>query len=118
LTNSYIDILNDVVIRLKAHQSYKTKEAALKALIKRSKAFPETDHASNLNLGIAIYDKAAELIGSGNYTDRSRNATIYAAQEDILFEACTSDIKKRFPGSEDELISLLLNWVVFWYYLK
>jgi hypothetical protein len=118
LDKAYIDILYNVLIRFKANQSYKTKEGALKALIKRSKAFPEIDHSNYLNLAISIYEKAAELISSGNYKDRSRNTTIYAAAEDIRFDACAAEIKKQVPGATDELISVFLHFVIYWYYLK
>ena len=118
MDKAYADILNDVTIRFKAHQSYKTKEGALKALIKRTKAFTGILPAQDLELACVIYDKAVELIGSENYTDRSRNTTTYSAYEDIQFEKCVHELKQQIPTTDDGLTSLILNWVIFWHYLK
>ena len=118
MDKEYVDILNDVVIRFCAHHSYKTKEGALKALVKRAGKLQGLSNAENLDQAIAIYNKAAELISSGNYTDRSANTTIYSAYEDILFDKCLGELKTQFPNSDDQLASAILNWIVFWYYLK
>ncbi|MES2133345.1 MAG: hypothetical protein V4506_13440 [Bacteroidota bacterium] len=118
MDKEYIDILNDVVIRFCAHHSYKTKEGALKALVKRTGKFQGVSNSENLDQAIAIYTKAAELISSGHYTDRSANTTIYSAYEDILFDKCLSELQKQVPNSDEQLASAILNWIIFWYYLK
>lgn len=114
----YTEILSDVVTRFKAHDSCKSKEDALKALISRTEGISRADNSNNLEEAISVYDKIVELITSGNYIDTSNNKTGLSSPDDIQFDSYLKEVKNCFPKSDDKLIIVFINWVIFWHYLK
>ncbi len=118
LSKEYIEILCDVAIKFNTYKTYKTREGAIKALAKKTKEFHVSEHSVYLDIATLIYNKAKELISSRNYEDRSKNTTGFSAFEDILYDKCVVEIKKVADKTDELLISRILNWTIYWYYLR
>jgi len=118
LSKEYIEILSDVAIKFNAYKTYKTREGAIKMLAKKTKEFPGSDNSVHFDTAALIYNKAKELISSRNYEDRSKNMTGFSMFEDILYNKCFVEIKKIAPTADETLITRILNWVIYWYYVR
>lgn len=114
----YLDLLSDVSIKFKAYKTYKTKEGALKILLKKTKHLSITSQEQDLDISYEIYNKAAALIDSGDYIDRSGNTTGFTSFDDILTDKCMSALKIYFPGVNEQFILSVLNWIIQWHYLR
>ena len=112
----FTDVCSDVVIRFKGHGAYKGRAGALRAFKRRA---PEYDHhiyEAAFDKFCHVYDtavKAIEMFPS-NREKKSR----YAEFEDINYEKCLDYLEQEFPGYGKDIKSHILNWVIFWHYLK
>ncbi len=112
-----LDVACDVAVRLKGHGSYGGRDGALKALTRRAPGFAEEEYRAVLDLFCRVYDRAVDAIrrhraglpGEGN---------CLAAYEDIDFDACLAELETIGPGVATEQKASILNWVIFWHYLK
>ncbi|MES2513142.1 MAG: hypothetical protein V4580_03325 [Bacteroidota bacterium] len=115
---TYYDHVSHIATQYKASGVYKTEAGALKNLLKKTKDLPYRSQAQDLLMCYHVYDKTAELIDTKQFTDRSKNATGYAAFEDINYEALTKEVNKQIPGVHPYLLKRIINWVIHWHYTR
>ncbi len=111
------EVACDVAIRLKGHGSYGGADGALKALARRAPGITEEERRAALDLMCRLYDRAVEAIDihrAGRPGDRSRHAEF----EDIEFDACLEELEAIRPGVATGQKRAILNWVIYWHYLK
>ncbi len=118
MDKAYIEILSDIAIKFNTYKTYKTREGAIKILTKKTSNFRDIDHAAHFDIATLVFDKAKELISSRKYEDRSKNTTGFSAFEDILYDACFAEIKAITPAADPLLITRILNWAIYWYYIR
>lgn len=111
------DVACDVVIRLKGHDSYKRQSGALKALARRAPGFTQEQYRDVLNFLISVYDQAVKSV-TLHRVERPEKTSRFAEMEDIDSKACMADLEFIEPGLATEQKWEILNWVIFWYYLK
>jgi hypothetical protein len=113
-----LDVCRDVVVRFKGHGSYGGEQGALKALARRTASSPEQCREA-FNVLCGVYDRAVEAIARHrNAADRPSEEPRYAAPDDIDFDACMRELDEIEPGSAMSQKGQILNWVIFWHYLK
>ncbi len=112
-----LDVCSDVVIRFKGHDSYGGPGGALRALQRRVPAFSVEDCRAAFEVLCAVYDRAVVAIRR-HPAKCPVGKTKYARPEDIDFEACMRELEDIEPGSAMNEKRGILNWVIFWHYLK
>ncbi len=112
-----LEICCDVVIRFKGHGSYKGRPGALKALARRAPGFTEDEYRVVLDLLCQVYDRAVEAIQI-HRVERPEKTSRYAQIEDIDHNACMAELETIEPGVATMPKWHILNWVIFWHYLK
>lgn len=118
LTNNphLLDVCCDVVVRFKGHDSYGGAKGALKALARRSGGSPEQCRDA-FDALCTVYDRAVDAI-QRHRTEYPRGTRRYAEPSDIDFDACMTELDEIEPGKAMEQKGRILNWVIFWHYLK
>ena len=112
-----LDTCVDVVIRFKGHGSYKGHSGAIKALSRRGPGFEAAAYQTTFDSFCELYDKAVDAI-ERHPAARPDKKSIYAEFEDVDFEACMRELDMIHPGSALAEKKEILNWVIFWHYLK
>ncbi len=112
-----LDTCSDVVVRFTAHGQYGHKQKALKALSRRAPGFTPEEYLAVFDLLCGVYDRAAEAIDR-HRTVRPEKKSRYSEPEDIDFDACMRELDEIAPGEALGHKGQILNWVIFWHYLK
>ena len=110
------EVCADVVIRFRAQDAYKDSKGALKAFRRRAPEFEPAVYTHAFDVFCDIYDLAViaiELFPA----ERSKDS-IYAEFEDISYDECMAYLDRLLPGYGISIKSHILNWVIFWHYLK
>lgn len=113
-----LEIACDVAIRLRGHWSYgNTIEGAIKALRRRAPGHTPDKYRAVLEFLCKVYDRAAEVIPM--YPAQHHvNTTGFAQFEDIDYTACMRELNRIKPGVALKEKRCILNWCIFWCYLK
>ena len=112
-----LDIASDVVVRFKEHDQYKGEAGALKALKRRAPAFSDDDYRAAFDLMSRILDRAIDAIPR-HHVHRPDKKSQFSESEDIDFDACMQELETIEPGVGTPTKWQLLNWAIFWHYLK
>lgn len=113
----FLNVAFDVVVRFKAHDSYKGEKGALKALARRAPGFSPEQCRELFDLMCKVYDRAREL-ASGYLYHPGASPGKFADPADIDHEACMRELDRIEPGVAMPAKRALLGWAIFWYYLK
>ena len=113
----FLNIACDVVVRFRAHDQYKGENGALKAFARRTPGFSPEQYRSRFNLLCKVYDRARDLATEYCYRPVA-NPGKHANLADIDFEAWLRELDDIEPGVAMPAKCDLLNWAIFWYYLK
>jgi hypothetical protein len=109
-----LDVCCDVVIRFKGHRSYGGEQGALKALKKRT-GFLAEECREAFDALCKVYDRAVDVLPGHT---ASPPGARFAALTDVDFDACMREINAIAPGEAMLQKGQILNWVIFWHYLK
>lgn len=112
-----LDIACDVTIRFRAHRSYGDEPGALRALRRRAPGHTPDEYRSVFQFLLAVYDRAVGAIAGHpvHWPDKTNN---YAEPEAIDFHACLAELDEIEPGLAMREKGWILNWCIFWHYLK
>jgi hypothetical protein len=113
----FLGIACEVVVRFKAHEQYKGENGAVKALARRAPGFSPEQYRSLFDLLCKVYDRARDLATEYCYRPNAKPGK-HADPSDIDFEACLRELDEIEPGVAAPAKSALMNWAIFWYYLK
>jgi hypothetical protein len=112
-----LDVGSDVVVRFKGHDSYKGEAGALKAMARRAPGFSQDDYRAVFDMMSQVYDRAVDAI-ERHRVDRPEKTSPFSEYEDIDNAACMKELETIEPGVATREKWQILNWVIFWYYLK
>lgn len=112
-----LDIARDVTIRFRGHGSYGDERGALKALRRRAPGHTPDEYLAVFELLCTVYDKAVAAIPR-HPAQRPDKTSILAKAEDIDFDACMAELDEIEPGLAASEKGWILNWCIFWHYLK
>jgi hypothetical protein len=112
-----LEVGRDVVVRFKAHGQYGSESAALKALKRRVPESTVEERLAVFQGFCVVYDRAVEGIERHRIKPPQKKGR-YAKPGDIDFEACLAEIDEFAPGEALLQKGEILNWVIFWHYLK
>jgi len=116
LTDKEIEIISDVTVRFIAHENYKTIDGAITSLKKRLDNYSRSDCENYLNQTVKVYNESVELIKTRKFVNPT-NIKI-ASLDDIDFEKSLNYLSAQNETVETKLLISLLNWTIYWYYLK
>jgi hypothetical protein len=111
------DTACDVVIRFKGHRSYGGEKGALKALRRRAPGRSTEAYRSVFDVLCAIYARAEAAIPR-HRLERPETTSNFVEFEDIDYAACLREMDEIEPGAAMAEKRWILNWCIFWYYLK
>ncbi|MHB1558444.1 MAG: hypothetical protein ACYC61_13375 [Isosphaeraceae bacterium] len=112
-----LDVACDVAIRFRGHGSYGDQNGAMKAMRRRAPGHTTDEYRSVLEFLIAVHDRAVAAIAR-HPADRPDKTTQYARAADIDFDACLAELDEIEPGLAVREKGWILNWCIFWHYLK
>ena len=112
-----LDIACDVAIRFRGHGSYKDEAGALRALRRRAPGHTTDEYRQVFEPLRTIYDRTVEAIPR-HPAYRPKKATDVAEIGDIDFDACMAELDEIEPGLLAKEKGCILNWCIFWHYLK
>lgn len=112
-----LDIACDVTIRFRGHGSYGDEKGALKALRRRAPGPTPDEYLAVFGFLGRVYDRALEAIPR-HLAYRPDKTSIFAEAEDIDFDACMAELDEIEPGLAAREKGWILNWCIFWHYLK
>jgi hypothetical protein len=112
-----LDVGSDVVVRFKGHGSYKGEAGALKAMKRRAPGFSDEDYRATFDMLSQVYDRAVDAI-QRHPAHRPEKTSRFAELEDIDCDACMRELETIEPGVAVGEKWQILNWVIFWHYLK
>lgn len=112
-----LDIACDVAIRFRAFRSYGDQKGALKALRRRAPGHTPDEYRSALEFLLAVYARAVAAIVR-HPAHRPDKTSRFAEPEDIDFDACLAELDEIEPGLARREKGWILNWCIFWHYLK
>lgn len=112
-----LDIACDVAIRFRGHGSYGDQNGALKALRRRAPGHTPEEYRSVFEFLLAVYNRAVAAIAR-HPAGRSDKTTRFAEAADIDFYACLAELDEIEPGLAPREKGWILNWCIFWHYLK
>lgn len=112
-----LHICADVVMRYRAHDSYGSDAAALRALRRRAPGYTDEQYRTCFDLLCQVYDRAVEATGRHRFSDEGK-PTRYAQPEDIDIPSCMAELEEIEPGVASSQKQTILNWVIFWHYLR
>ena len=109
----------DVLVKFKAHGNYKgSVAAAVKIITKRFPGVEEKECKDLFERVCLMYDHAAAIISAGKYIDHTKNTTGYSESSDIDIKAFREELLSQESHVDAEIVSNLMQWIIFWYYLK
>lgn len=121
-----LDTACDVVIRFRGHRSYGNEAGAIKALRRRAPGHALRRRAPGHTLEeyqaafeflCEVYDRAVAAVPR-HRLNRPEKTTDVAEFEDIDYVACMKELNKLKPGIAKDEKRWILNWCIFWCYLK
>ncbi len=113
-----LDVGCDVVIRFKGHKSYGGQQNALKAMARRAAA-PQEECRQVFEALCRVYDQAVDaIVRHRRTTNPLKRGIRYASLDDIDFDACMRELDGIEPGEAMHQKGQILNWVIYWHYLK
>jgi hypothetical protein len=112
-----LDIACDVTIRFRGHGSYGDEEGALKALRRRAPGYSPGEYLAVFEFLTTVYDRAVAAIPR-HPAHRPDKTTNLAETEDIDHDACMAELDEIEPGLAAREKVWVLNWCIFWHYLK
>jgi len=117
------DAAQEVVVRFKAHDTYGSREKAIKALSRRAPGFRNSFYERTFDALACVYDRAVRLVeqpGAKTWKDKKARMkkSKYSEYEDIDFNWCMKKLSEVKPGTSRKVKASILNWVIFWHYLK
>jgi hypothetical protein len=112
-----LDIACDVTIRFKGHSSYGNEKGALRALRRRAPGFTPEEYQSVFRFLCRVYDTAEDAIPR-HLAHRPKKTSEFAEFEDIDYAACMKELDAIEPGVALREKQWILNWCIFWCYLK
>jgi hypothetical protein len=114
---SLLDIACDVTIRLRGHGSDGDEKGALKALRRRAPGHAQGEYLAVFGFLRTVYDRAVAAIPR-HLAHRPDKTTNLAEVEDINFAACMAELDEIEPGLAATEKGWILNWRIFWHFLK
>ena len=114
-TELFQDVCADVVIRFKGHDSYKARKGAIKAFKKRVPGYEDAIYDLAFDSFCRVYDLSVEAI---ELFPANGSKGKYSQAEDINSDACLKYIDQVLPGYGNKGKTQILDWVIFWHYLK
>jgi len=112
-----LDIACDVTIQFRGHGSYGDEKRALRTLRKRCPGHSSVEYLVVFEFFFRVYDQAVTAIPR-HPAHRPEKTTKFAEAEDIDFAACMKELDELEPGLAMQEKSWILNWCLFWHYLK
>jgi hypothetical protein len=112
-----LDVGSDVVVRFKGHGSYKGEAGALKAMRRRAPGFSDEEYRAAFDMLSQVYDRAVDAIRR-HWVHRPEKKSRFSEFEDIDHDACMRELETIEPGVAIREKWQILNWVIFWHYLK
>jgi len=112
-----LDVACDVAIRFRGHGSYGNEAGALKALRRRAPGYTPDEYRAAFEFLVAVYDRAVDAIPR-HPAHRPEKKTDVAEFEDINYAACMKELDGIEPGLAEREKRWILNWCIFWHYLK
>lgn len=110
------EVCSDVIVRFKGHNAYKGRDGALKAFRRRAPDYDSSIYETAFDNFCDIYDLAVVAIEL--FPAERETKSKYAEFEDINYEKCMEYIEQVLPGYGESIKTQILNWVIFWHYLK
>ena len=112
-----LDAASDVAVRFRGHDSYGGEAGAIRALRMRAPGHTFDEYRAAFEFLRAVYDRAEEAIAR-NRAVRPEKTSRFAEPEDIDFAACMRELDEIEPGVAMKEKGGILNWCIFWHYLK
>ncbi len=112
-----LDIACDVTIRFRGHGSYGDEKGALKALRRRAPGHTPGEYQAVFKFLRTVYDRAVAAIPR-HPAHRPEKTSKFAEADDIDFYACLAELDEIEPGLAAREKGWILNWCIFWHYLK
>jgi hypothetical protein len=107
----------DVTIRFRGHGSYGDERGDLKALRRRAPGHTPDEYRTVFEFLLTVYDRAVAAIPR-RLAHRPEKTSKFAEIEDIDFDACMAELNEIEPGLASREKGWILNWCIFWHYLK
>jgi hypothetical protein len=112
-----LNTCSDVVMRFLAHDTYGTEQKALNALSRRAPGFSPDQYRAVFDVLCRVYTRAVEAIPR-YHSPRPNEGSQFSQFEDIDFDECMKELDEIAPGEAMNCKQQILNWVIFWHYLK
>ena len=110
------DSCADIVIGFKGQGTYNDRDVALKAFQRRAPDHDSALYATAFDYFCDLYDFAVVTIELFPAEEQDKGE--HAKAEDIDYEKCMDHIEQVFPGDGASIKSQILNWVIYWHYLR
>jgi hypothetical protein len=112
-----LDIACDVKISFRGHRSYGYENGAIRALRRRAPGHTPDEYGAVFEFLLTVYDRAKKAIPM-HPAQRPEKTTKFVDFEDIDYAACMKELDEIEPGVAPKEKQWILNWCIFWYYLK
>jgi hypothetical protein len=112
-----LDVACDVTIRFRGHGSYGGDKGAFKALRRRVPGHTQEEYLAVFEFLTTVYDRAVAAIPR-HPALRPGKMSNFAEVEDIDYAACMTELDEIEPGVAAREKGWILNWCIFWHYLK
>ena len=113
---AFIEACTDVVVRFVAHDQYRgDKHLAADALERRQPGHQPRMYLESIERYAKVYAAAVRAVRANVKPDLW---TQHALLTDIDFEGCIGQILAEVGNSNRSTVSQLLNWVIYWHYLR
>ena len=116
-SDKLLDVCCNVVVRFKAHDSYKTEMRALAALRRRAPGFDQEQYANAFELLCQVYDCAVDFVPRNKRANPDKTSP-FAEFADIDYAACLIELDKVQPGIAVRQKEVILTWVIYWHHLR
>ena len=111
-----LGIAADVAVRFRGHDSYGDEAGALRACGGAPGHTPG-EYRAAFDFLVEVYDRAVAAIAR-HPAHRPEKTSRFAEPEDIDFAACMAELDAIEPGLAAGEKARILNWCIFWHYLK
>lgn len=113
----FLEIASDVTSRFKAHGAYGDKKRAIKALRRRAPGFTPEEYEAVFDFLCNVYDRAVAAIPN-HPAERPEKTSEFAEFADIDYAACLNELNAIEPGLAIKEKHGILNWCIYWHYLR
>ncbi len=104
----------DVIVRLRDHDQYGSREKALRAFRRRCPLLSDKRSERTFDFHDALRTETIEIVKSLPLP-RSKSPD-FGMEE--MFDASLAELKRRHPSETRSVLSAFINWVIFWHVLK